>query len=195
MTDDPKKQILAILYASGEPVSPERIAEALETEAAQVKRAVRELAAELETQQSPLEILCLESSFQLATRPSYAPVIRRALEIRRNQPLSQAAMEALAIIAYNQPATRGFVEQVRGVDSSGLVSSLAEKGLIEEAGRLELPGRPIAFRTTANFLRTFNLQCLDELPMPPQEEADGETQEEKDELEDAPDRSDLLAVR
>ncbi len=89
MTDDPKKQILAILYASGEPVSPERIAEALETEAAQIKRLVRELAAELEAQQSPLEILCLESSFQLATRPAYAPVIRRRWKSGATQPLSR----------------------------------------------------------------------------------------------------------
>lgn len=86
------------------------------------------------------------------------------LSQKRSTPLSQSAMEVLAIIAYNQPVTRAFVEQIRGVDSSSAVNSLVVRDLVEEAGRLELPGRPIAYRTTANFLRCFGLQSLDELP-------------------------------
>ena len=91
-------------------------------------------------------------------------IIRRALEIKKNIPLSQAAMEVLSIVAYNEPVTKSFIEQIRGIDSSSVVNSLVEKGLVEEAGRLELPGRPISYRTTANFLRCFGLQSLDELP-------------------------------
>jgi len=112
----------------------------------------------------PLELRRLDSAYQLCTKPIYAGEIRRALELRRNTPLTPAALEVLAIIAYNQPVTRGFVEQVRGVDSSSVVTSLVEKGLVEEAGRLELPGRPISFRTTPAFLRCFGLDSLADLP-------------------------------
>ena len=137
------------------------------------------IAAWLTDVEFPLELRRLDASYQLCTRPVYAGEIRRALELRRNTPLSAAALEVLAIIAYNQPVTRGFVEQVRGVDSSSVVTSLVEKGLVEEAGRLELPGRPISYRTTAAFLRCFGLGSLDDLPdvsgadeEPPPEEDD-----------------------
>lgn len=109
----------------------------------------------------PLELRRLENSWQLCTIAGYDTVIRTALELRSNTPLSNAAMEVLAVVAYNQPVTRSFIEQVRGVDSSSVVASLEEKGLIEEAGRMELPGRPVAFRTTARFsavLRPFGSQ-------------------------------------
>ena len=112
----------------------------------------------------PFELLELEENVQLATAEEYGDLIRSVLSQKRSTPLSQSAMEVLAIIAYNQPVTRAFVEQIRGVDSSSAVNSLVVRDLVEEAGRLELPGRPIAYRTTANFLRCFGLQSLDELP-------------------------------
>ena len=108
--------------------------------------------------------MALGESFQLVTKDRYAGLIRTALEIRRNTPLSQAAMEVLSIIAYNQPVTKSFVEQVRGVESGQIVNNLAEKGLVEEAGRLDVPGRPIAYRTTLQFLRCFGISSLEQLP-------------------------------
>ena len=128
----------------------------------------------------PLELRRLENSWQLCTLTGYDTVIRTALELRSNTPLSNAAMEVLAVVAYNQPVTRGFIEQVRGVDSSSVVASLEEKGLIEEAGRMELPGRPIAFRTTAAFLRCFGLSDLSELPdlQPPEDTEDADAEEQ-----------------
>lgn len=168
MTDQAQKNILAILFAAGEAVEIGRIAQAMDTDVQTVQDAVQSLQELLEKQGFPFELLCLDGRLQLCTQPAYSQLIQKALELRRNQPLSQAALEVLAIIAYNQPVTRSFVEQVRGVDSSGVVSSLLEKVLIEEAGRLELPGRPISYRTTANFLRCFGMQSLQELPKLPQ---------------------------
>jgi segregation and condensation protein B len=100
----------------------------------------------------------------MCSREEYAPQIRQVLETKRNVPLSNAAMEVLTIIAYNQPVSKGFVENVRGVDSSSVVNNLTEKGLIEEAGRLDVPGKPIVYRTTPVFLRSFGLASLAELP-------------------------------
>lgn len=160
-----QNKILAILFACGDPIETERIAEVLELDKQTAERLVSYLDDFLETSELPLQIIRLENKIQLCTRGEYSEVIKNALEIRRNVPLSQAAMEVLAIIAYNQPVTKAFIEQVRGVDSSGVVTSLAEKGLVEEAGRLELPGRPIAYKTTSVFLRCFGLSSLDELPV------------------------------
>ena len=159
-----EKELFALLYACGEPAEEERLAEAMELNLPGVQRLLESLSQWLERMEMPVKLVRMGSQVQLCTREEYAGAIRRVLEIRRGTPLSQAAMEALAVIAYNQPVTRSFVEQVRGVDSSGVVSLLAEKGLIEEAGRLDLPGRPIAFRTTPLFLRCFGLQSLEELP-------------------------------
>ena len=111
-----------------------------------------------------LQLLHLEDKWQLATKNTWAEPVKKILDTRRNTPLSQAALEVLAIIAYNQPVSRGFVEQVRGVDSSSTVAKLLEKGLIEEAGRLDLPGHPVSFATTDTFLRTFGLESLAQLP-------------------------------
>ena len=114
--------------------------------------------------ESGITLLSLNGSYQLATKEELATFIKAALEIKKNSVLSPAAMEALTIVAYNQPVTKGFVEHVRGVDSSGVVNSLVDKGLLAEAGRLDLPGRPIAYKTTDNFLRCFRLSSLDDLP-------------------------------
>ena len=154
----------AVLFSAGEPVEPERLAEALETDADTVHRLAAELAAFYEGNGSALQLLTLDGSYQITTRQAHADVIRRALEIKRNTPLSNAAMEALTIIAYNQPVTKGFVERVRGVDSGSVVNTLVERGLLEEAGRIEVPGRPVTYRTTAQFLRCFGLTSLEELP-------------------------------
>jgi segregation and condensation protein B len=106
----------------------------------------------------------------MVSKKAYAPQIRTAMDLRRNVPLSQAAMEVLAVVAYNQPVTKSFIEQVRGVDCSGVIGSLTTKDLIEEKGRLELPGRPLLYGTTENFLRCFSISSLDELPPLPQKQ-------------------------
>lgn len=109
----------------------------------------------------------------MATRPYYGEVVKRILDTRRNAPLSPAALEVLAVIAYNQPVSRSFIEQVRGVDSSSTVAKLLDKGLIEEAGRLDLPGKPVSFRVTDTFLRVFGLGSLADLPPLHEEEPSG----------------------
>ena len=136
----------AVLFASGEPVESEKLCEAVGI----VKDQLEEALGSLADKYSKAE--------ELAT------FIKAALEIKKNSVLSPAAMETLTIVAYNQPVTKGFVEHVRGVDSSGVVNSLVDKGLLAEAGRLDLPGRPIAYKTTDNFLRCFRLSSLDDLP-------------------------------
>ena len=137
-----------------------------------VEKCLPLLREELQDAGVPLQVLALDGKLQLSTLPQFAPAIREALELRRASPLSQAAMEVLAIVAYNQPVTRAFVEQVRGVDSAGVLASLVEKQLVEEAGRLELPGRPISYRTTDAFLRAFGLESLEDLPALPAEPED-----------------------
>lgn len=159
-----QSKIFAVLFAAGEPLEGSRLGEAIGLGEKEIREHAAGIAAWLDEMDFPLELRRLDRSYQLCTRPVYAGEIRRALELRRNTPLTPAALEVLAIIAYNQPVTRGFVEQVRGVDSSSVVTSLVEKGLVEEAGRLELPGRPVAFRTTSAFLRCFGMNSLDELP-------------------------------
>ncbi|MBQ1262840.1 MAG: SMC-Scp complex subunit ScpB [Oscillospiraceae bacterium] len=161
--------IEAILFASGEPISAARIAEVLELDLRTVKNLLDGISDDYENRESGICVLKLGDSYQMTTNKEYADKVRAALDIRRNQPLSQAALEVLAIIAYNQPVTRAFMEQIRGVDCSGVVANLCEKELIEEAGRLDLPGRPIAFKTTANFLRAFGISSLDLLPALPSE--------------------------
>ena len=160
-----EQTLLAVLFAVGEPIAPERIAEALDMSADGVRGLIEHLRDTLDMQDGALQILNLGGQYQLATRKDYTEDIRKVMQERRNVSLSPAALEVLAAVAYNQPVTRAYVEQVRGVDSSGIVASLIEKGLLEEEGRLELPGRPIAYRTTAHFLRTFGLSSLEELPL------------------------------
>ena len=160
-----EKTIFAVLFAVGEPISAERIASAMDLTPSEVRALLRRISDTLEDEDFPIELQELDGQFQLTTRPRDTEVIRRVLNEKRNVPLSQAALEVLAAVAYNQPVTRAYIEQVRGIDSSGIVTSLVEKGLLEEAGRLELPGRPIAYRTTAAFLRTFGLGSLEDLPV------------------------------
>ena len=155
----------AVLFACGEPIELEKLAAAAEIEKETVERLVDRLNDRYKDQNSALCIGKLDGSYQMMTKPEYARYIKTAMETRRQAPLSPAAVEVLAIVAYNQPVTRGFVDQVRGVDSGGVMRSLVERDLLEEHGRLnDVPGRPIAYRTTDNFLRCFKLNSLDDLP-------------------------------
>ena len=167
--------IEAILFASGEPVEENRIADAAEIEKNDVESLIKLLNERYNDNESALEIVRLGAKYQMCTRKKYADNIRAVMESKKQIPLSNAAMEALTIIAYNQPVTKGFVESVRGVDSAAVVNSLVEKGLLEEAGRLDVPGRPVAFRTTANFLRCFGLTSLDDLPPLVRDDEDKQT--------------------
>ena len=160
----------AILFACGEPIGVDKLAAALETSENAVLEAAETLKEKFNTPQSGIHLLFLEQNLQLCTNPAYITPVRTALDLRRNTPLSQAAMEVLAVIAYNQPVTKAFVEQVRGVDCSGVIGSLMLKGLIEERGRLELPGRPLLYGTTDSFLRCLNISSLSELPPLPKQE-------------------------
>ena len=163
----------AILFASGAPVELSRIAQALELPAAEVQKQLDSLIEDYNSSQRGIMIIKLNESFQMVSRKDYAPQIRTVMDLRRNTPLSQAALEVLAVVAYNQPVTKAFVEQVRGVDCSGVIGSLTAKGLIEEKGRLELPGRPLLYGTTEHFLRCFNISNTGELPPLPETEDEG----------------------
>lgn len=157
----------AVLFASGEPLELEKIAQALEIEPQLTEQILYNLAAELDERNSGICLLRLDGKYQLSSRPEYAQTIRSVLELKKNTPLSQAAFEVLAVIAYNQPVTKSFVEQIRGVDCTGVISTLCQKKLIEEKGRLELPGRPLVYGTTPDFLRCFSISSLSELPQLP----------------------------
>ncbi len=162
--------IEAILFANGEPVSAERLAEVLELDTETVHRIAADMISEMSARAGGVYMVKLDEQYQLCTRKEYADAVRRSLDIRRNTPLSQAAMEVLAIVAYNQPVTKAFIEQVRGVDCSAVVQGLVQKNLIEEQGRLELPGRPLLYGTTPVFLRCFGVSGVHELPPLPQKE-------------------------
>ena len=162
----------ALLFASGEPISIERVAQVFEIEPEEVVSVMENLSDRLKKNKSGLELVRMENTYQLATRTEYAEYIKKAFDIRRRTPLSPAALEVLAVVAYNQPVTKSFIEQVRGVDCSGVVTTLIEKGLVEERGRLELPGKPLLYGTTKNFLRCFSLNDLTELPPLPKTEND-----------------------
>lgn len=157
----------AILFASGEPVQTERICVALELDRPAVEQVLQRLMDYYSYERRGIRLLQIEDSWQLCSAPDCADLIRKAFEIRRPAKLSQPALEVLTIIAYYQPTTRAFVDQIRGVDSSYTVGLLVERKLIEEAGRLQVPGRPHLYRTTAQFLRAFHLSSLDELPEMP----------------------------
>lgn len=171
-------QTEAILFAGGEPVSLERIAQVLGVRTTVIEQIVSSLQEKYNTPHSGVHLLRLGESAQFCTNPAFIQPVREVLDLKRNTPLSQAAMEVLAVVAYNQPVTKAFVEQVRGVDCSGVISSLMQKNLLEERGRLELPGRPLLYGTTETFLRCFQLSSIDELPPPPQRDEDEPTTED-----------------
>ena len=159
-----QRAIEAILFASGERVETDRLAMALEADPADVDAAVSALADELAFNRRGIRIIRLENGFQMVSSGEMADYITKALETRKPPKLSSSQLETLTIVAYYQPATKAMVEQIRGVDSSYSVGALLNKKLIEEAGRLNVPGRPIQYRTTPDFLRTFGISSLAELP-------------------------------
>ena len=153
-----------ILFASGEPVQTERICVALELDRPTVEQVLQRLMDGYAFERRGIRLLKIEDSWQMCSAPDCADVIRRAFEIRKPAKLSQPALEVLTIIAYYQPTTRAYVDQIRGVNSSYTVSLLLDRKLIEECGRLQVPGRPHLYRTTKQFLRAFHLTSLDDLP-------------------------------
>lgn len=166
--------IEGILFASGEPVSVERICVAMDMDKPTVELVLQKLMDYYAYERRGMRLLRMEDSYQLCSAPDYADIIRKAFEIRKPAKLSQPALEVLTIIAYYQPTTRAYVDQIRGVDSSYTVGLLLERHLIEECGRLQVPGRPRLYRTTQAFLRAFHLRSLDDLPEMPGIEGDGQ---------------------
>lgn len=157
----------AVLFAAGDAVSLDRLCAALEAPREDILAAAGALEALYALENRGLMLRRIEDRLQLCSRPMYAEAARRVTESRRAATLSPAALEVLTIVAYRQPVTRAFIDQLRGVDSGGTLAGLAEKQLIEEAGRLEVPGRPILYRTTGRFLQAFALESLDDLPALP----------------------------
>ena len=159
-----QRAIEAILFAAGERIEISRLAAVLAADPKDVEKATDALADELAFARRGIRILKLEKGYQMVSSGEMADYITAALETRKPPKLSSSQLEALTIVAYYQPATKAMVEQIRGVDSSYSIAALLNKKLIEDAGRLNVPGRPILYRTTPNFLRTFGLSSLDELP-------------------------------
>ena len=159
-----QRAIEAILFAAGERIETARLSAVLETDPTDVEAAADVLADELAFSRRGIRILKLEDGYQMVSSGEMADFVTKALETRKPPKLSASQLETLTIVAYYQPATKAMVEQIRGVDSSYSVSALLNKKLIEEAGRLNVPGRPIQYKTTPDFLRTFGLSSLEELP-------------------------------
>lgn len=154
----------AVLFASGDSVSKKKLTEVLGTDMETLERAIDTLADFYDYNRRGIKLLKLEDSCQLCSRGEYSQYVREVLELRKPNPLSKSALEVLAIVAYKQPVTKVYIEQVRGVDSAYTVRSLVEKELIESCGRLDVPGKPALYRTTENFLRTFGISHLSQLP-------------------------------
>ncbi|MGO5048581.1 SMC-Scp complex subunit ScpB [Dysosmobacter sp. Sow4_B12] len=166
--------IEGILFASGEPVHVDRICVALELDRPTADQVLQKLMDYYSYERRGIRLLHIEDSWQLCSAPDYADYIRKAFEIRKPAKLSQPALEVLTIIAYYQPTTRAFVDQIRGVDSAYTMGLLQERKLIEECGRLQVPGRPHLYRTTKQFLRAFHLTSLEDLPEMPDLSGEGQ---------------------
>ena len=168
-----KKQIAAVeavLFAAAEPIEYTKLAAALGMDDEQVLLCIDALNKKYDDDDSGICLLQLDTKYQLCSKKDYIDVVRNVLDLKRNAPLSQAAFEVLAIVAYNQPITKPYIEQIRGVDCSGVVNTLCQRGLIEEKGRLDVPGRPVLYGTTSDFLRCFSLNSLSDLPELPKED-------------------------
>ncbi len=168
-----KKQVAAVeavLFAAAEPIEYTKIATALGMDDEQILLCIVALNEKYSDDDSGICLLQLDAKYQLCSKKEFVEAVRNVLDLKRNAPLSQAAFEVLAIIAYNQPITKPYIEQIRGVDCSGVVNTLCQRGLIEEKGRLDVPGRPVLYGTTADFLRCFSLNSLSELPELPKED-------------------------
>jgi segregation and condensation protein B len=156
--------IEGILFASGEPVAVARLAFALDAEPREIEEAAEALAGRYRFDRRGIRLVRMDKALQLTTAPELADIIRKTLEERKPPPMSRAALEVLSLAAYYQPVTRAQIERARGIESGATLAGLTEKGLLAEAGRLEVPGRPILYKTTPAFLRAFGLASLDELP-------------------------------
>lgn len=184
-----------ILFAAGEPVKRERLCVVLGLGLDVIEAATTRLMDFYSFERRGIRLLKLGASYQLVSAPEYAEHVRKILEERRPPPMTRATLETLSIIAYNQPTTRAYIEMVRGVDSTNTVASLTDKGLIEECGRLDVPGRPMQFRTTPIFLRTFGLKSLNELPLldSPEGEVDGQIALNTLNLPDTPQTDEVMS--
>lgn len=175
--DDIEPQIEGILFASGEPVRVSRLAEIMGVGEGTVLEAAQRLKDYYGFERRGIRLVMTEDTLQLCSSPEYSDIIRLALEKRKPPQLTQTALEVLAVVAYFQPVTRVYIESVRGVDSSYTLGILQERGLIEKSGTLQVPGRPVLYKTTGLFLRTFGLESLDELPELPEVENDNESRQ------------------
>lgn len=164
----------AILFALGEPVEEERLAQALHCTPQQVHAACQDLAARYQQTEAGIRLVRLETSWQLVSDPRWGETIRGLLARKRPDKLSPAALETLALVAYFQPVTRVYIDQARGVDSSHSLALLLDRELVEPCGNLDAPGRPVLYRTTPAFLRAFGLASLEELPPLPEDLVQGE---------------------
>ena len=154
----------AVLFAAGDSVSEGKLCAVLQTDKATLRNAAQNLGDYYDFNRRGIKLLRLDDRYQLASRADYAQMVRNTLETRKPQNLTPAALEGLAIIAYKQPVTKTYIEQVRGVDSAYTLSSLVDKGLVADCGRLDVPGRPILYQTTETFLRAFGLSSVSQLP-------------------------------
>lgn len=162
--NDLQRAIMAVLFAAGEPVAAARMAVSMQVDEAEIHRECAALMSALSFQRSGIRLVRLEDAYQLCSSPEMAEVVTRTLETRKPPKLSPSQLETLTVIAYYQPATKAYVETIRGVDSAYSVSALLTKKLIRECGRLNVPGRPILYETTPDFLRVFGLESLADLP-------------------------------
>jgi segregation and condensation protein B len=174
--------IEGILFAAGDPVPVDRICFVLEQDKETVESVCQRLADQYSYERRGTRLVKLENSWQMCSAPEYADYIRKTLESRKPAKLSQPALEVLSIIAYFQPVTRAYIEQVRGVDCSAVMQGLQQKGLIEERGRMDLPGRPLLYGTTPNFLRCFGISSLEQLPPLPQKQENAMDETTMDEI-------------
>ena len=158
----------AVLFAAAEPIEYTKLASVLGMDDEQILLIMDELNKKYDADNSGICLLQLDTKYQLCSKKEFVEAVRNVLDLKRNTPLSQAAFEVLAIIAYNQPITKPYIEQIRGVDCSGVVNTLCQRGLVEEKGRLDVPGRPVLYGTTSDFLRCFSLNSLDDLPELPE---------------------------
>lgn len=159
-----QRALMAILFAAGEPVAAARLAESLAVDEAQIHEELKYLMDQLSFNRSGIRIVKLENAYQMCSASEQAEFVTKTLETRKPPKLSSSQLETLSVIAYYQPATKAYVEQIRGVDSGYSISALLTKKLIREAGRLNVPGRPFQYETTPDFLRVFGLQSLADLP-------------------------------
>lgn len=158
----------AVLFAAAEPIEYTKLASVLGMDDEQILLVMDELNKKYDAEDCGICLLQLDTKYQLCSKKEFVEAVRDVLDLKRNTPLSQAAFEVLAIIAYNQPITKPYIEQIRGVDCSGVVNTLCQRGLVEEKGRLDVPGRPVLYGTTTDFLRCFSLNSLDDLPELPE---------------------------